>query len=214
MKPTIIKILDHTLTFEYDLDKTELRGWGFVSHVMDRGKVAYDVSQDRRANILLGHILHWINISLEVGFDDIGIRILRAGLWSFIVENGTFYEQIIKLVHGKKPVSNIPPDDIVSLFSIDRDVQVLDCAPDDIRSYGHLHLPTSNITLASREISLTNRYSTFIHELLHSILEEFEYEHGETHIVAFQHGLLSFFSNNGFKIEELDWWIRRDEEYD
>jgi hypothetical protein len=214
MKPTIIKILDHTLTFEYDLDTTAMRGWGFVSHAQDYGKISYELSADRRANMLLGHIVHWINFALEIGFDDLGVRLLRTGLWSFMVENGTFYERMIKLVHGKKPVSELPEENVVRLFSIDRNVRVLDCTPEEIRSYGHLHIPTHDITMASRELSLINRYSTFIHELLHAILTEFEYEHGETQIVAFQHGLLSLFSNNGFKLEELDWWIRRDDEYD
>ena len=210
----IIKILSHEVTVLQDFDQDTLRSWGYMNHSNDKMRIAGDIDGARRARVLLHQVFDYINAALEIGFDEMGVRAISAGLWSVFVENGIVANKLMSLVGGDAVFTAEPMEDEIRVLSVDYGVRVIRGGPNDIRSYGHLRYDNGIITLAVEDMSYNNRVSTFIHELLHVILVDLGHDITEPQIVAFEHGFFSFLVDNNFDLSEFDWWIKLDEEYD
>jgi hypothetical protein len=207
MKDRTIKILSHDLRIKFDWEITTLRSWGYMNHAQAEMRIAKDLSDTRRARVLLGQVLDYINITLEAGVDATGIRVITVGLWSFMVENGIWANHLLSLVHGK-PISYEAPfkPDRVRILDVDYDVHVVEGNVGDIQSYGHVRFDTGTVTLVT-ELSSKQRVSTFVHEILHLILLDLGQDITEQQMVAIETGLFTFFVDNKFDLSALDGWL-------
>jgi len=207
MKARIVTILSHKMRVRFDWEINTLRSWGYMNHAKAEMRIAKDLSDTRRARVLLGQVLDYINVALEIGFDEVGIRAITVGLWSFMVENGVWANRLLSIVGGK-PISYAVPfkSDRVRILDVDYRIHVVEGDTGDIQSYGHVRFDLGTVTLAT-ELSPRQRVSTFLHEILHLILLDLNQEISEQQMVGFEAGLFSFFVDNKFDLSELDGWL-------
>ena len=212
-KNLVISVLSHDVEVLQDMEQNALQSWGYMNHGGDEMRIANDISDARRARVLLHQVFEYINMALEIGFDNTGVKAISVGWWSIMMENGIFANDLIKMVGGKSMAMVEPENARIRVLSIDYDVNVIDGGPKDIQAYGHLRYGGGVITLAT-ELSYQQRVSTFIHELMHIVLIDLGQDISEQQMVAFEHGFFSFLSDNKLDLAQFDWWILHPDEYD